>query len=405
MKNIPGFSGYKATKDGRIYSNFSKRFLKPHIRGKYQEVTITKEKQSRYYPVHYLVALAYLPNPENHPQINHIDGSQDLLDNSVENLEWVTSEQNIKHAYENGLIKPYSRRVCQMDLKGVVINIFESQKQAEDETGVDSRAICNVCRKRNKSTGGFYWKYEDDENWTIPSETKRKKVEQIDISTGNVIFIHKNYEEAAKSVNCAPGSMSCAARTPDKKLKGYLWRYFSEIEEEVQDPVQKLHEETREWKIIKDYPDYRISREGLIYSDKRKCIRKSHTSRNGYHSLGLKDKNGVWRSVFVHKLLAEAYIPNPKNCSKVYHLNGDPLDNRIENLKWGTRKDISDQNVLLGKGTRKIVQYEKGKEINRFRSIRQAEKETNIGYRNISRALNKRGKNKKTAGGYEWNYA
>ncbi|WP_019469755.1 HNH endonuclease [Staphylococcus cohnii] len=69
---------------------------------KYLAVTAYKDGKQRHYYVHRLLAEAFIPNPENKPQVNHIDGNP--RNNKLENLEWVTAKENIEHAYKIGLV-------------------------------------------------------------------------------------------------------------------------------------------------------------------------------------------------------------------------------------------------------------------------------------------------------------
>lgn len=98
MKDIPGYEGlYAATEDGQIYSYRRERFMKlSGGNGDYQLVNLTKDKKWKSYYVHRLVALAYLPNPNNLPQINHIDRRRD--NNCLSNLEWCSVYDNLKHS-------------------------------------------------------------------------------------------------------------------------------------------------------------------------------------------------------------------------------------------------------------------------------------------------------------------
>lgn len=82
-------------------SRLSEKMLRPAIlKIGYPMVSITKDSKQKSYYVHRLVALAFLPNPEGLPMVNHKDS--DKTNNHVSNLEWCTNSHNLKHAYENG---------------------------------------------------------------------------------------------------------------------------------------------------------------------------------------------------------------------------------------------------------------------------------------------------------------
>lgn len=103
-KLIPGTDNYFATKSGLIRSEIRGRIrvLTKWIDFKgYSRVKVVINGKATSIGVHRLVALAYLPNPENKPQINHKNGIKS--DNFVENLEWCTCAENVKHAWLTGL--------------------------------------------------------------------------------------------------------------------------------------------------------------------------------------------------------------------------------------------------------------------------------------------------------------
>lgn len=98
---IKGFENYEISRSGKVWSKFTGKILKNVVDADgYLNVTLCamSRKNMR---IHRLVALHFIPNPNNYPQINHKDGNK--LNNSVENLEWCTCRHNIRHSFDTGL--------------------------------------------------------------------------------------------------------------------------------------------------------------------------------------------------------------------------------------------------------------------------------------------------------------
>ena len=92
------------------------------------------------------------------------------------------------------------------------------------------------------------------------------------------------------------------------------------------------------FKEIPGYPEYGVSREGEIYSEKTNKILKKSLDRGGYHLVTLCN-NGKKTSAKVHRLVASAYIDNPLNKPDVNHKDGKKTHNHADNLEWATKKE------------------------------------------------------------------
>jgi hypothetical protein len=101
---IKNYENYEIDYNGNIFSKRFNRYLKSYSNGKgYQIVRLINNDGQKLFKVHRLLALQFIPNIENKKFVNHKNGIKN--DNRVENLEWVTHSENIKHAYLNNLIK------------------------------------------------------------------------------------------------------------------------------------------------------------------------------------------------------------------------------------------------------------------------------------------------------------
>lgn len=150
MKPIDGYNNYLAHESGKIYSKKVQRFMSPIFNQcGYHYVILQENGTKKKALVHRLIAMAFLNNPYNKSQVNHIDGNK--LNNAVSNLEWCTQSENTIHAFKNGLMKVSKSSIDNIRMLGVrsskeVINtktgnIYTSAKEAAVKEGVNYKTL------------------------------------------------------------------------------------------------------------------------------------------------------------------------------------------------------------------------------------------------------------------------
>lgn len=143
--------------------NKHNKFLKPYLSsGGYPYIMVRENNKNHHIRVHRIVANAFIPNPENLPQVNHIDGNK--LNNDVSNLEWTSCKKNIQHGFANGLYKRKGytpSKINQYDLAGNLIKTWSKMKEAELKYNVSHTSLRFCCIGRMKTCAGYIWKYAE----------------------------------------------------------------------------------------------------------------------------------------------------------------------------------------------------------------------------------------------------
>lgn len=158
------------------------------------------------------------------------------------------------------------------------------------------------------------------------------------------------------------------------------------------------------WKDIKGYENlYRVSSLGEIKSVLRTGkVLKPFVDKDGYLRVHLY-KDGSSKFMFVHRIVAEAFLNNEQNKPCVDHIDGNKINNNISNLRFCTYSENCNNPNTLRKLCKKVVQLDKNNNIiNIFNSTRDAERHTGILHNSIACCCNSKRQN--TAGGYCWKY-
>ncbi len=149
-KTIPNYDGYVAHSDGRIYSLKRKKFKCFNLdKYGYLQCCVQQNKKQKNLTVHRLIAISFIPNPENKKTVNHINGIK--TDNRVENLEWATMKENAIHAINTRLWKPETynkQKSSKRVINKLTGEIYKSITHAAKENGYTYCSLLENLKER-----------------------------------------------------------------------------------------------------------------------------------------------------------------------------------------------------------------------------------------------------------------
>ncbi len=175
-KDIEGYEGYyqisnlgrvKSLKRVILKSDGKTKTIPERIRAThkdhlgYERLCLQKDGKQELKKIHRLVAIAFIPNPDNLPVVNHKD--ENPSNNKVDNLEWCTQKYNSNYGTRNEKLSlNHTGLVSKRKLKVKCIEtgiIYDSLTEAAISANVSITRICSVCKGKRKTTGGYHWEY------------------------------------------------------------------------------------------------------------------------------------------------------------------------------------------------------------------------------------------------------
>ncbi len=339
---IHDFPNYSVSNFGNVKNNKTNNLFRLKTKNGYQNVTLINNLIKKNFRVHRLVALEFIPNPENKPEVNHLDKNK--LNNNINNLEWNTHLENCQHK-SIGLIYKSNRN------KPIYRLDKNSEKVLETYNSIEDAGI---------------WALNN--NLTITAHNGRNSIG-----------------------NCLNGLSNSAY--------GYRWKYVEnndlENEEWKEINLTKLFGENHGCDKT-----YFVSNLGRFKNSYGIIMDNYKLNENGYIRVYINNK-----TFGLHRLVAFTFLENPENKETVNHKDGNKLNNCVNNLEFATNKEQQIHKFQIGLGnnfTRKIIQYDlEMNKINEFKSIADASKKLNIGKSGINACcLNKQ----KHSGGYIFKY-
>lgn len=322
---INEFPNYSVSNLGNVMNNKTNKRMKLNVKGGYCHISLKNETSKKSLKVHRLVACAFIPNPENKPEVNHKDKNK--VNNNVNNLEWNTRLENCKHK-SNGLVYKSNKNRPIIRLDKITEEILENYNSIEDAG-----------------------EWASNNKLTINSHNGRNAIG-----------------------NCVNGLT--------KSAYGYKWKYIEknnlENEEWREIDLKKVFNE----EILPD-KKYYVSNLGRFKNSYGQIMDNYKVNENGYIRVYIYKKTFA-----LHRLVALTFLENFENKEQVNHKDGNKLNNNVENLEWCNNSENQKHKFQLGLGnyfTRKIIQYDlEFNKIKEFNSIAEASKELGIGKSGIN---------------------
>ena len=318
-------------------------------------------KKSLGFYLHRVIAMTFIPNPNNLEEVNHKDGNP--YNNRVENLEWMTREDNMRHFHENR-IKYENKNVRQLVLccnkTHEIVNSYKCieecivslglgisyatlynsisttiyNKLANEKPSYNNKYVGVVFNKINKKYVAKYKNkyigcFDIEQDAANAYDNHLRKVGVLPlyvnfpgIGESNAIVGKKKYNDSEKGIYKLP--------TADQ----YLRFADPETKEPENPPIKDM-----EWRQIAEAPNYSVSNTGLVKHSRLNRLLTGY-NRNGYLQVSLK-KDGIQLPRLVHRLVATSFIlnNNPENRIYVDHIDANPRNNNVSNLRWVTPKE------------------------------------------------------------------
>lgn len=216
---IVGYEGLYTINNLGVIKNAKGKVLKyAQTKDGYFRVILSKNNKQHHYLVHRLVAIAFIPNLQNLPIINHKD--ENKQNNSVDNLEWCTCQYNVTYNKTEFNGRFERQAVLQYDLQGNLIAEFVSLREAERQTGIPACHIALNCKgsTKYKHAGKYIWKYKNDKT---PVKLLPKII-QLSLDD-KVINTFNSVKEAAEQLNILNTSILNCIAGRSKRAGNFKW--------------------------------------------------------------------------------------------------------------------------------------------------------------------------------------